>query len=914
MDNLRTVLSIVLSKIPPGKILREEIRYDDITKESFIKLAGYYVNNYSNDELDNLYSYIQNEYEELADYFRGYRYNVTRTMQGRFNIFEAVLIFAIRVLQEKEGEPVCLYEHLLRWRMISHELGEDMFTTAFLAYNDIRYTNGRHYFAWRPVIRNNNVYLDKLLSQGMADNHFHLKGSAPQFPLSWISIMNNVISKKNRELICGYHEQRLSTIFYTGDADEPLYISYLKAAMIRCFLFAKLTHRRFWLKGSMGKDKQGIEDETEKMISTLLRGTDEILFYREELQENIFYFKYADGNKNEKILDYALLESTPYLEKDKNVNGILSGERWFLYAMFRSIYAKDSEMRKYYNYFYAYLVIKGTIRSELVQTNITIGFDNFERYQNRKEDFIEKTAFEDCYLKMAVRGTLLNQNIRYLEARITPRGEARSNKSYISRLEGIIDKEKELEDRYFYVFHFVKEKDQIDHSEGDLRCRHYRKRKSLRKQAQAIAQFREKYPRQASRVKGIDTCAKEIGCRPEVFAQVYRFLGNHIVNLEEKEERNILLGGKSFQKAGQLGLTYHIGEDFLDIVDGLRAIDEAVHFLKLGCGTRFGHALVLGIDVEEHYNIKKNRILISQQDYLDNLVWMYFKIKKFRLDGYESLLIFLEQEYEKYFRIVYGNYICDGMFYGTIQAARAHFRNECSNEAAAGGYCNSHFYFRMPTYYAAWKLRGDNPQCYRNGYFEEIDEKTEWNRYSVNRTYPLDYKSRYNAECAYLYYLYHYCSAAKEEGQRVVEVKVDHQFVQCAKELQLKMRDWVAKKGVGIETNPSSNYLISSFRRYDKHPIFDFYNLGLTAKWEELENCPQMLVCINTDDQGIFSTYLENEYALLALALEKSLDENGEHKYNRSMIYQWINNVREMGINLSFGQSDSYLNNKRNMD
>lgn len=47
--------------------------------------------------------------------------------------------------------------------------------------------------------------------------------------------------------------------------------------------------------------------------------------------------------------------------------------------------------------------------------------------------------------------------------------------------------------------------------------------------------------------------------------------------------------------------TYHVGEVFTDIVDGLRAVDEAVHFLNLDCGDRLGHATVLGMDVEKWY-------------------------------------------------------------------------------------------------------------------------------------------------------------------------------------------------------------------------------------------------------------------------------------------------------------------------
>lgn len=38
-----------------------------------------------------------------------------------------------------------------------------------------------------------------------------------------------------------------------------------------------------------------------------------------------------------------------------------------------------------------------------MQTNENIGFDNFEKYQNRKEDFIEDTPLEKEYIKMALK-------------------------------------------------------------------------------------------------------------------------------------------------------------------------------------------------------------------------------------------------------------------------------------------------------------------------------------------------------------------------------------------------------------------------------------------------------------------------------------------------------------------------------
>jgi len=80
----------------------------------------------------------------------------------------------------------------------------------------------------------------------------------------------------------------------------------------------------------------------------------------------------------------------------------------------------------------------------------------------------------------------------------------------------------------------------------------------------------------------------------------------------------------------------------------------------------------------------------------------------------------------------------------------------------------------------------------------------------------------------------------------------------------------------------------------------NFYNLGLETDPEKIKACPQLFVSINTDDQGVFSTYLENEYALMALALEKVEDEDGNKVYNTSMIYDWLDRIRQMGLEMSF--------------
>ena len=170
----------------------------------------------------------------------------------------------------------------------------------------------------------------------------------------------------------------------------------------------------------------------------------------------------------------------------------------------------------------------------------------------------------------------------------------------------------------------------------------------------------------------------------------------------------------------------------------------------------------------------------------------------------------------------------------------------------------------------------------------------------LNKVFPENYRIRYNPEAAYLYYCYHYNIEIKKEGNKRKEIKVNPCIIKAVYAVQKKMQWVVAQKGIGIETNPSSNALIGTFKRYDKHPILNWYNNGLTPKPQEVFGAPQIQVSINTDDQGVFATYIENEYAYLALALEKLKDENGNPRYSRTLIYDWLDNIRKMGLAQSF--------------
>ena len=423
----------------------------------------------------------------------------------------------------------------------------------------------------------------------------------------------------------------------------------------------------------------------------------------------------------------------------------------------------------------------------------------------------------------------------------------------------------------------------------DEEAKKFSKRREICEKTMALLQFRKQYPKSACRVLGIDAAAQEIGCRPEVFAQGFRTLKN-----------DTCFGNtdKGYIKLPQLHVTYHVGEDFLDVIDGLRAINEAVLFLNMDCGDRLGHALALGIEPEDWYKDKGFCISLPQQDYLDNVVWMYHAIVRYHIDGLDNLKDFLEAEYYKYFNAIYGRFM-DMDYIKNIQKTRGKNGHK------------GNMLFDIHAYYDSWKLRGDIPQLYRNGYY--LFDKTDISplaSYSVNWNFPRDIEVREKSEAAVLYYYYHYNGLVRIEGKKIIEKKVSADYIRGVKFIQKAMQWEISEKGIAIETNPSSNYMIGTFSKYDQHPITTFYNNGLTSERELLKSSSQIWVSINTDDQGIFNIKLENEYAFIARALEKKVDENGEKMYSKSMIYDWLDKIRKMGLNQSFLTVNDDANDK----
>lgn len=876
MDNLERVLSAFFKYVPVQEILAGSFSSANIKKEDFIRLMRFNIEGYSETELKNLYDYLVHNFKEQ-------HYGIEKSTD-KLDLFDLLRYYSTWILTEQENEIVCEYRKLLHWRMITNALSEDLFTTSFLSTRMMKNAVVPLRFDWKAVITHNNWELHRILKQGIAENHSHLKGSSTVFPLTWISLMNNIYSDLIYRQIEEIAQSRRTVNNSFWEKKTPLSVQLTQAACIR-FLMFKLAYCAI--------NKKKVDEELGKCCKKRcekyciwLQNPENQMGIRGDLSNDIHSIQVVF--MGDTLPDYALAGVLE--EDDERDEGtlIFQGERWLLYHFFYAIYS-GTELNKYRDLFYAYLVLKENFRSEFIQNNKEVGFENFRVYEKRKDIFLENAFFKKEIVRKAIETSFAESKVMVMEVRIAPKCSAKAFYKYIRQMDEWLDDKRGYCERLFYTIHFIKQEDDVLIQEY-MPCRHNRKRHEYIKQAFALVEFREKYPREAVRIKGIDAANMEIGCGPEVFAQVFRYLSDHRVMSEDASERKI----------PQLKKTYHVGEDFLDLISGLRSIDEAIHFLGMKCGDRLGHAIALGIAPEEWYQSKNDRILLSQQEYLDNVAWMYHWVVDCHLANKGNILNFLNREYEYYFQLIYRN----AMDMGLLEHIRRKAKKRYKDTDVERYYNGSVYDFSIEKYYSAWELRGDDPELYIDGFFDRQSSigsrYRSFSYYAVNMRKPDEQNKRYIQDIALLYYYYHYNGDVRREGEKIIEKKIDKMYIECAQMLQYRMQRVVAENGIGIETNPSSNVLIGTFKRYDKHPILNFYNKGLEEKKEKLDRCPQISVSINTDDAGIFGTSLENEYAYMALALEKAKDDKGNKLYKRRNIYDWLDQIRIMGLRQTF--------------
>lgn len=476
-----------------------------------------------------------------------------------------------------------------------------------------------------------------------------------------------------------------------------------------------------------------------------------------------------------------------------------------------------------------YLLILGLTNRLLVQQTHQNGFEQFQK--NTLNELREESEKRYTRRYHQMHGNKLT-HLHFIEGRFSPKNNKSSMVKLVDNIyEGwnkLINDIKIKHDdskhtpKLILIAHFIKRAE----NRQDLTIRHKELRYDLIKKGKVLALLIKNHPNYKRKILGIDAAASEFDAAPEVFSPLFRMM----------------------RREGLKHFTYHAGEDFYHILDGLRAIYEAINFCDLRKGDRIGHATASGLCINLWSEVVGTDMRIKKGDHMDNLVFCYHLIIKQRITSLQHALPYITNEVHNLCFDLYGDH------------------------------------FPMKVLEKAWLLRQCCPAHAfatqrEDVRFRPIYNEDEWNfmpeKFEEKRGLLKTDKS------FEVYEKYHYQTNRKKFDE-VIQI---NPFAILKKDeveiLQKKLLSFMSNKEIVIETLPTSNVRIGF------HKDFSSYHLMNWVKWKKEGNDIPPIV-VGTDDTGIFSTNIYNEYANIycsfvngqntniseAMNLLKELDQN----------------------------------------
>ena len=218
MDFLRQSIDIIWNRIPVEDFIRKYLysreSEEAILSEQYARLLVDQYRELTLEEAEGVERQLQENWLK--------RYSMDEDTSSFFHI---LIHFSHDMLRIQGEEPVCRFEHLLRWWETTQLVGPDLPATAYLAYEDVMHNNNRKTFAWPSVVRHDYALLNAIMQKGLTELHSHLNGASLNFDLQWLSLMNNV---QHREKDC----KRLEWYKFASAAEHPEYNPYSLYALI----------------------------------------------------------------------------------------------------------------------------------------------------------------------------------------------------------------------------------------------------------------------------------------------------------------------------------------------------------------------------------------------------------------------------------------------------------------------------------------------------------------------------------------------------------------------------------------------------------------------------------------------------------------------------------------------------------
>jgi adenosine deaminase len=587
-------------------------------------------------------------------------------------------------------------------------------------------------------------------------------------------------------------------------------------------------------------------------------------------------------------------------EDDKQGYEPKKGDKALLVYMTQKLFSEDNNTL-IYRMIEGYFIMRNIFKSVIYQQHRRSGFGYFTSYSRNS---MKKATNNN--LKHIFNSILHPEIATNAEIRIGPPKDASTLHNWFITLHRTVHELKkeletsEIEYNIKTIFHLLKKK-----SKPQERVRYAANRETYKHNTYVLNQFltdrsTRYYKDDRKRIidlayryfHGIDAASNELNVPPEVFAPVYSFFKNSVISSGFAIATDECV---ELPKRIDLQYTYHVGEEYRDIVSGVRAIFEAIIFLNLKDEDRLGHAVALGIDPALFLNSRKH-ITLTKGEYMDNLIFIYyiFNTCDTPLCSLEEIRSNIEQ---------LGNDI-----YGDVSNEIG--RSFTIDDYIAGWLLRRNCPLQIDTviknigyetiqssgskiYETAWKFKQfikENEtflDTYVNDGFERAYLKAslpDFFNHTTEENEPIKrYLSIRNSQKAYVLYWAYATMDEKSEYNKFYDGNVTFPLDVYEYLQDYVMENYVAKRDVVIEILPTSNLLITPIGKYENHPF-----LRLNPPLEIVPNkfnirTKKIKIALGTDDPGIHGTSLMMEYHILNDIIAKKYDKRIAEKYLKTL-------------------------------
>ena len=764
MDLLRTTIKCLFYEVGPEEAL-DTVRNstpkgcEEKLVDTLIKRLKVSKTNYAPEAIDSLREYILSEWMDI------------RQMRIHCNTYYGYVLgvlnyFAENILIPDSNVPVVRFDKLLRWKDITLYVGEDLLIASCYARrgNLIDYE-------WGSPIRHDNADFNSFWdNESFCDVHSHINGCFDSADLSWIYNMNHPENK----------------------SWEYILASWLRLHLYNCVC-----------EGGNVSDTLNVLNEKVQLSDDELKASIPILseFINAEWDNIKEPLKDNSGH----VWDYAIRDSSCKLQS------LYAGERKLLYKLLKKVYSGEKAYRELHGFFYLYLILKINHRKQFVQTKQLLGLDNYRNYYHKVDDLMKDWLKFDSLYQYGIQSSIRQAKSDVIEVRMNcGRGKEvyenkiRYNKPFIQNQTDVPQDENE------YVRHVLNIiKPDVPNSStnrfSNIRKTLYDNIRTFietTKMINAIALSDENVDASITvPICGLDTASSDLRICPSVIAPFIRYAISR----------------------GTTNVTYHIAEEFHDILDGLHMVYEYLTFVEKPEKMRLGHANALGISPELYYNRISHNVICSRLVLIDNLVWFIMYCRTIGKPLEEELEKMFLSEVNNHFSLVFGESIT----------------------------------FDIESYWFSMHLRGDLDIV--NADLQDKDGDFEHCRICQNE---LAIKARESKEANVLNDIY---ENPPQKAFENVLYRMPSSALPFISQVQKSLLEKVQRMNCMIESCPTSNLIIGPFERYNELPIMKFFNTS------------ELSVSINTDTKGIFATSLYEEYSLMAVSMRKDgMDMNSQ--------------------------------------